>query len=101
MLHPPPPLSPSTSALRAMGKFEKLTSKILSASSDKNIAFSDLLFVLKALGFDLRIRGDHHILTKPGIEEIINIQPIKSKAKAYQVKQVREIITRYHLLEDQ
>jgi len=50
---------------------------------------------MKALGFDERIRGDHHIFTKNGVEEILNIQPINAKAKAYQVKQVRNIILKY------
>jgi hypothetical protein len=30
-----------------------------------------------------------------GVEEILNLQPVGSKAKAYQVKQVREIILKY------
>jgi len=29
------------------------------------------------LGFEERIKGDHHIFTKDGIAEIINIQPLK------------------------
>ena len=37
------------------------------------------------------------IFTKDEIEEIINIQPIGSKAKAYQVKQVRNLILKYKL----
>jgi hypothetical protein len=45
----------------------------------------------------LRQKGSHHILTKDGIEEIINIQPKNGKAKSYQVKQVREIIIKYRL----
>jgi len=49
------------------------------------------------LGFELRQKGSHHILTKDEIEEIINIQPKNGKAKAYQVKQVREIIIKYKL----
>jgi hypothetical protein len=32
------------------------------------------------------------------VEEIINIQPTGSKAKAYQVKLVREIIIKYKLI---
>jgi len=48
-------------------------------------------------GFTERIRGDHHIFTKIGIEEILNLQPLGSKAKAYQVKQVRELILKYRL----
>jgi hypothetical protein len=53
--------------------------------------------LLLLLGFQERIRGDHHIYSKEGMVEIINLQPIGSMAKAYQVKQVRQIIVRYHL----
>jgi hypothetical protein len=49
------------------------------------------------LGFDERIRGSHHIFTQDGIEEILNLQPKQGKAKAYQVKQVRNIIVKYQL----
>lgn len=49
------------------------------------------------LGFELRQKGSHHILTKYGIEEIINIKPKNGKAKSYQVKQVREILIKYKL----
>jgi len=49
------------------------------------------------LGFEKRIRGSHHIFAKEGIEEILNIQPKGSKAKNYQVKQVREVILKYNL----
>jgi predicted RNA binding protein YcfA (HicA-like mRNA interferase family) len=52
---------------------------------------------LKILGFEIRIKGSHHILTRDNIIEIINIQPKDSKAKNYQVKQVREIIVKYNL----
>jgi len=48
--------------------------------------------LLVYLEFDLRIKGDHYIFTKENIIEIINIQPIGNKAKAYQVKQVRNIL---------
>ncbi|KFD40591.1 toxin HicA, partial [Peptococcaceae bacterium SCADC1_2_3] len=45
-----------------------------------------------------RIKGDHHIFTKEDIIEIINLQPLKDgKAKAYQVKQVRNLILKYKL----
>jgi len=32
-----------------------------------------------------------------GVEEILNLQPVKAKAKPYQVKQVRTIILKYKL----
>jgi hypothetical protein len=49
------------------------------------------------MGFDERIRGDHHIFTKAGVEEILNLQPREGKAKVYQVMQVRNIILKYGL----
>ncbi|MHB8280457.1 MAG: type II toxin-antitoxin system HicA family toxin [Candidatus Humimicrobiaceae bacterium] len=80
-----------------MSKLEKTLLKILSGFSDKNISFSEFHSVLKYLGFEERIKGSHHIFFKDGIEEIFNIQPKKSKAKPYQVKQVRNIILKYRL----
>lgn len=80
-----------------MGKYAKLLQKILAGRSDTNIAFDDLRHILKQLGFMERIRGDHHILTKDGVEEILNIQPKGAMAKPYQVKQVRTILVRYKL----
>jgi predicted RNA binding protein YcfA (HicA-like mRNA interferase family) len=53
--------------------------------------------LLRHLGFDERIRGSHHIFTNEDVEEILNLQPIDAKAKAYQVKQVRGIVLRYKL----
>jgi predicted RNA binding protein YcfA (HicA-like mRNA interferase family) len=75
---------------------KEIIDKVLSGLSDKNIRFEDLKKLLLSLGFDKRIKGDHHIFTKPDIIEIINIQPLGDrKAKAYQVKQVRNLILKY------
>jgi hypothetical protein len=80
-----------------MGKHEKLLQVILQGRSDANIPFAGLCHLMKRLGFEERIRGDHHIFTMIGVEEILNIQPKGSKAKLYQVKQVRNVILRYRL----
>ena len=80
-----------------MSQYEKLLLSILSGTQDRNIPFADLQTVLARLGFQCRIKGDHFIYTKDGVEEIINIQPKGSKAKPYQVKQVRNIILKYQL----
>lgn len=80
-----------------MGKHDKILTAFLSGRSDAYIAFADLLSLLDGLGFMLRVKGDHHILTKEGVAEIINLQPIGRMAKPYQVKQVRGILTNYHL----
>ena len=75
-----------------MGKYENLIEKILIGKSDQNIDFNDLINLLLNLGFSQRIKGSHHIFYKEDIEDIINIQPIGTKAKPYQVKQIRNII---------
>ena len=80
-----------------MAKFDELLSRILRGASDANIPFNQLRNLLRRLGFSERIRGDHHIFTMNGVEEIINLQPQGNKAKPYQVKQVRGLILKYHL----
>lgn len=80
-----------------MSKQSELLVKILSGRSDANISFPDLCQLLSILRFNQRIRGDHHIFAREGVEEILNLQPKGSKAKPYQVKQVREVLLRYKL----
>lgn len=80
-----------------MAKGDKLLLKVLQGTADANIRFSELRHLLVRLGFTERIRGDHHIFTRPGIEEILNLQPKGSAAKPYQVKQVRAVILKYKL----
>lgn len=80
-----------------MSRTEKTREKILLGGSEANIDFEDLRRLLAALGFAERIKGSHHIFVREGIDEIINIQPKQNKAKAYQVKQVRNIILKYRL----
>ncbi len=82
-----------------MSKFDKLADRIIKGNTDKNIGFEELRNLLLRLGFDERIKGSHHIFTRSGIEEIINLQPgPDNKAKPYQVKQVRELLVNYRLL---
>ncbi len=80
-----------------MGKHKKLLSQILKGTSDANIPFEGLCSLLQNIGFEMRIRGSHHIFTKNNVEEILNLQPKGTKAKPYQVKQVRSIIVKYRL----
>jgi hypothetical protein len=80
-----------------MSKISKIESLILSGRFDINFDFTDLCYLLDKFGLSKRIKGSHHIFTKDYIEEIINIQPVSSKAKAYQVKQVRNLILKYKL----
>ena len=78
---------------------ESILDRVLRGTADANIRFDDLRSLLSSLGFTERVKGDHHIFTRQGLEEIINIQPHGSLAKPYQVKQVRKAIVRYRLIE--
>jgi len=80
-----------------MRKHEKLLFQILQGTSDANISFDDLCNLLIKLGFAERIRGSHHIFRKEGIIEKINLQRDDNKAKAYQVRQFRNVILKYNL----
>jgi hypothetical protein len=48
----------------------------------------------------MRVRGSHHIFSRDGVEEILNLQPRGTNAKPYQAKQVRDVILKYKLAED-
>jgi hypothetical protein len=80
-----------------MHKYEKLLLQILRGVSDANIRFEDLRALLLHLGFEERIKSSHHIFRKAGIDERINLQREGSKAKVYQVRQVRALILKYKL----
>ncbi|MFH1504809.1 MAG: type II toxin-antitoxin system HicA family toxin [Candidatus Omnitrophota bacterium] len=80
-----------------MSRYLKVLEHILHGTSDANIPFAQMCQLLKKFDFTERIRGSHHIFSKDGVEEIINLQPQGSKAKAYQVKQVRNLILKYKL----
>jgi hypothetical protein len=80
-----------------LSKHEKVLLKVTSGRSDADVKFIDLTSLLNYLGFEKRVRNSHHIFYKQGINEILNLQPKGNKAKAYQVKQVRNIIIKYKL----
>ena len=56
---------------------KKILNKVLEGLSDKNIRFLALKRLLNVLGFSMRTKGDHHIFYREGIEEIVNLQPLK------------------------
>lgn len=76
---------------------ERLLLRVLRGTADANIRFDDLRSLLTSVGFVERVKGSHHIFTKPEVVEILNLQPRGSLAKPYQVKQVRAVIVRYKL----
>jgi len=80
-----------------MGSIKNLYVHILMKRSDANVPFETLCALLRRLGFDEHVRGDHHIFTMDSVEEILNLQPKGGKGKPYQVKQVRTVILKYGL----
>jgi hypothetical protein len=78
-----------------MDKHRKLLGHILTKAGDHAVSFEALCKMLIHYGFAERIKGDHHIFSRVGVEEILNLQPVHGKAKAYQIRQVRTIILRY------
>ncbi len=83
--------------LAPVGKYEELRLQILQGKSDANINFDELRHLLRWLGFEERTRGSHHVFRKHGVRELINLQREGSKAKVYQVRQVRRVVVRYGL----
>lgn len=75
-----------------MRSTDKVLEQVLRGTSDANIRFQDIRHLLFRLGFEERTSGGHHIFRRAGIRELINIQKEGSKAKPYQVRQVRRII---------
>jgi hypothetical protein len=83
-------------SMRAMDK--GILQRVLTGLSDRNIRFADLRNLVISMGFDERVKGDHHIFSKAGVAEIVNLQPLRDgMAKAYQVRQVRNLILKYKL----
>ena len=80
-----------------MRRIRQTLFRVIRGTSDANIGFNDLRVLLGVLGFEERIKGSHHIFTRKDVEEIVNVQPRGGKAKPYQVRQVRQLITKYKL----
>ena len=63
-----------------------------------NVAFADLVRLLRALGFEeVGGRGSHRVFSLPGSTQLVNLQEEKGQAKRYQVRQVADMIRRYDL----
>jgi len=81
-----------------VGTWDKFRIRLLAGSSDRNIRFDELVGYLKHVGFECRISGSHHVLSRREVAEILVLQPAgKGSAKPYQVKQVRKVVQQYRL----
>ena len=78
----------------------QLLRTILSGRSDANIRFSELRRLLGNMGFEERIRGSHHTFARAEVNGRLNLQPVNSMVKEYQVRQFRAFAIRHGLVPD-
>lgn len=71
-----------------MSKWEKLIHKIL---RDGNTSYEEAGTVLLKLGFDLEIRGSHHIFRKKGYERNVSIKR-RPQLLPYQQRDLKEVL---------
>ena len=77
-------------------KKKKLLQKLL--SNTKNIRFSEAVACAEAFGFKLdRVNDNHNIFVQQEIQELLNLQNVKGKAKPYQLKQFLQLIETHNL----
>lgn len=77
---------------------QKIYNDVISGKSDNNINFNDFRNLIVDLGFNfINQNGSHIQYYNKGINERMTIQNNKSKAKGYQVRQLRNIIIKHGL----
>jgi hypothetical protein len=77
-----------------MGKArrKKAYRRMMQGSVYQNIRFGDLRLLILDVGYEERVRGSHHVFTKPGFP-LLNLQVIDGgKCKGYQVRQVLDVL---------
>ena len=80
-----------------MSRAEKLFDKLTAGRNDANFSFDDLCTLLTKLGYTARNTKGSHIIFQRG-SSFLNLQPSSGgKAKAYQVRQVRQELQKLNL----
>jgi len=79
-----------------MTKAPKLLAKAL--AKQKNLRFDELISLAESFGFEqVRVSGSHHIYHHPSVPHLLNLQPLRGKAKPYQLRQFLRIVEMYNL----
>jgi predicted RNA binding protein YcfA (HicA-like mRNA interferase family) len=81
-----------------MARQEKLLQQLADPAQDANWRFQDITGLLLVLGWEMRVRGSHHFFRKDGVRDILNLQAVGSKAKKYQIRQVRNVLKSHTVL---
>lgn len=72
--------------------------KRLSEGALKNVAFSDMMNLVKGFGFvQDRVSGSHHIFVHSEVSEMLNLQDVQGEAKPYQIRQFLRLVEKYNL----
>lgn len=71
-----------------MSKFQKLIQKILDG---RNVSYEEAENLLMKLGFDVDVRGSHHVFRKKGYPRNISLKR-RSELLSYQLNELKEII---------
>lgn len=80
-------------------KINKILQKAL--SSPNNLRFSEARALAEGCGFQLsRVKGSHHIFAHSEIQELVNLQEVSGQAKAYQVRQLLQLVEKYNLMSE-
>jgi hypothetical protein len=80
-----------------MSKAQKVFHKLIAGQTDANFSFDDLCTLLTKLGYTARKTKGSHIIFQRG-PTFLNLQPSTGgKAKAYQVRQVRQELQKLNL----
>jgi hypothetical protein len=67
-------------------------------ASPVNVRFEEACALARAFGFhQSRVNGSHHIFVHPSVRELVNLQDVRGMAKAYQIKQLLQLVERYNL----
>lgn len=80
-----------------MNRHQRLLNRILDGRQLANIAFNDVRSLLIRMGFEERIRGSHHSYRMAGVVDKVNLQPIGSDAKPYQLRELRKTLLNHDL----
>jgi predicted RNA binding protein YcfA (HicA-like mRNA interferase family) len=79
-------------------KPKKLIKRLL-AGHLQNVAFSDFVQLVEAIGYvQDHTRGSHRFFHHAALNEPLNLQERNGEAKPYQIRQVLKIIEKYRLI---
>lgn len=78
-----------------MGNWKKTLAKVMSGTADANIRYEDLCLLLRRLGYRPNQAGSSHRIFRFVGRDFINLQNASGMAKSYQVRQVRDQLSKY------